>query len=58
MGMRIFKNVYRKIIRVNSKELLEDGVIKIESITQEVKNLVECGYLKEVNQTKVKGTLK
>ena len=58
MGTRIFKNIYGKDINVNAKLLVNNGIIKVVEMTQEITNLVRCGYLKEVNQTKVSGTLK
>ncbi len=55
---RIFKNVIGYEINVHGKSLEVEGLLRTDNIDQEIKNLLREGYLREVNPTKTKGTLK
>lgn len=51
--MNSFKNIFGKTINVHTKPLKDGQVIKLNNVDQEIKNLVQCKYLKEVNLNRI-----
>lgn len=47
--MRKYKNIYGSSIRVSGKIRLVGEVFDVEMVTAEIKNLVRCRYIEEVN---------